>query len=488
MHIQERDDVRYYCIETHHGRLISSDVNYLLTQRSWPEDHYYVAAVVEYQVGGGLQRNLNKYAALIKEAAAEGADVIVFPENTLSSGYSSPVPINGALKNYPIPALSRHQYDNIDDSSYQLALGQRGEVQSVLTHQSEQKIVGRYTLSVLVTLSEAARENQIYVVANIRELLDCVFGGDDKGEICPNKKKYIFNSNIVFDRNGAVIDRYRKINLFHEFSTTPALVPDLGVFETDFGVKFGHFVCFDILFQKPALQVVQKLGLTDVIFTSMWFSEMPFLTGTCRHGGAATAHRSRMTTGMYLASIYITVQVQEEFAYTKNINLLAAGANYISQGSAGSGIYSGKAGALISIMPVTSTTRLLVTKVPKVPGKLNWAYSGPLHLSIDGRDDLHVAKDVSIPAHITKDYVYRAAAFDGVRLTGGDTTPTGGMRTCAVYACLNEDIDSCAIRKSREAYSTDWKLLRGDSRRRGKRTGSMIFKGAMNGITPTPSL
>lgn len=73
--------------------------------------------------------------------------------------------------------------------------------------------------------------------------------------------------------------RFRKINLFGEFSRTPALQPDLGVFNTDFGVTFGHFICFDLMFQVPAVQVVEKLNVTDVIFPTMWFSEMPYLTG-----------------------------------------------------------------------------------------------------------------------------------------------------------------------------------------------------------------
>lgn len=38
---------------------------------------------------------------------------------------------------------------------------------------------------------------------------------------------------------------------------------------------------------------------------------------------------------------------------------------------AGSGIFSGKAGALISLMTGVPTTKLLVAKVPKVPGQVN---------------------------------------------------------------------------------------------------------------------
>lgn len=40
----------------------------------------------------------------------------------------------------------------------------------------------------------------------------------------------------------------------------------------------------------------------------------------------------------------------------------------------GSGIYSGKAGALVSTMPGVPTTRLMVARVPKVPGEVILTY------------------------------------------------------------------------------------------------------------------
>lgn len=55
-------------------------------------------------------------------------------------------------------------------------------------------------------MSEAARSNQIYVVLNTRERVDCVVNANN--ETCPEAKQYIFNTNVVFDRTGAVIDRY----------------------------------------------------------------------------------------------------------------------------------------------------------------------------------------------------------------------------------------------------------------------------------------
>ena len=56
------------------------------------------------------------------------------------------------------------------------------------------------------------------------------------------------------------------------------LEPDISTFETDFNVTFGHFICFDLMFNRPSFDLLQK-GITNFIFTTMWFGELPFLTG-----------------------------------------------------------------------------------------------------------------------------------------------------------------------------------------------------------------
>ncbi|KPJ15957.1 Vanin-like protein 2 [Papilio machaon] len=378
--------------------------------KSTPQDDSYIAAVVEYEVNTNVSTNVHNYINLIKEAAEKNADIIVFPEMTLTRGQRRIlIPFHGILKTYPIPALNPDLYDEI-----------------------------------LVSMSATAREHQIYVVINVQEVMDC---NDAPDEYCPEKKEYLFNTNVVFDRNGAVIDRYRKINLFGEFTRTPALKPELGVFSTDFGVRFGHYICFDLMFQVPAVQVVQKYNITDVIFTTMWFSEMPYLTA---------------------------VEIQEAYTYAMNVNFLAAGANNVRVGSAGSGIYSGKAGSLISIMPGVPTTRLLVAKVPKVPGEIKEDYPGPIRDDPKALDSLVLISDPSLPSHTSRPLVsgsqeftlttnevsckftvklqlkdgeqgprYMALAKDGINTYSRKDL---GVANCAVVACKNDSIKSCPYR------------------------------------------
>ncbi|XP_049879631.1 vanin-like protein 1 isoform X2 [Pectinophora gossypiella] len=376
-------------------------------QKSTPQDDSYVAAVVEYQVLSNETINLQNYVRHIADAAQQGADIVVFPEMTLTRGSAVPVPIYTTLKDHPVPALRPDLYNE---------------------H--------------LVTISAAARANDIYVVINIQEELDCT---KDRGEECPEQKEYKFNTNVVFNRTGAVIDRYRKINLFGEFTRTPALKPDLGIFTTDFGVTFGHFICFDLMFQVPAIQVVDKYNLTDIIFPTMWFSELPYLTA---------------------------VQIQEAYAYAMNVNFLGAGANNVRVGSAGSGIYSGKAGALVSTMPGLPTTLLMVSRVPKVPGQVNFPVPGPIYDKPTDHDSLALITDPSLPSHVSQPLVegfqeftlvdqevsckftvrlnkregashqYRAFVQDGSN-TYSHRRRQIGVAGCVLTACTDRDAKSC---------------------------------------------
>lgn len=103
-------------------------------------------------------------------------------------------------------------------------------------------------------LSKAARDNQIYVLVNVVEKDFCTPGSDacKPPYNVQNDGYSLYNTNIVFDRKGRIISRYRKVNLFIEPSTNDPLDQPLPIFETDFGVKFGHFICYDILFKYPA--------------------------------------------------------------------------------------------------------------------------------------------------------------------------------------------------------------------------------------------
>lgn len=176
-----------------------------------------------------------------------------------------------------------------------------------------------------------------------------------------------YNTNVVFDRNGTLISRYRKFNLFGESVDKP-LKPAIVSFDTDFGVKFGHFICFDLAFRYPALELVRTQNVTDIIFPTMWFSEMPFLTAA---------------------------QIQQNWAYTNNVNLLAAGANNPDVGSTGTGIYARRKGPLVSVMEGVNRTTVYTASVPKKGlGDNIDIYPVVLRHSKEEMETLYLKKDV----------------------------------------------------------------------------------------------
>lgn len=408
-------------------------------QTSTPNSPTYVAAVVEYspETGGTpteiVTRNVANYVLYIRKAAEQGADIIVFPEIGLvayGSGtrYATPLPDPADMVN-PCNDIT----SNVTEA--------------------------------IRTLSCEARNQRMYVVVNVPEVAPC----DNSNSNC----SVYYNSNVVFDRNGTIVARYRKFNLFGEigFSKTPEA--EISILDTDFGVQFGIFTCFDLMFEKPAVQLVKEWGVKDIVFPTAWFSELPFLTA---------------------------VQAQASWSYGWDVNFLAAGYNDPSVGSAGSGIYAGKAGPIKSIMPTVPTTRLLVANVTKKTfqnSKSNlkhlssddniiekFPFKNPFSNSIDEKnsgilmwrdylepyetfflDEGHfvgekrlchneLCCDFHLDMHSVrqdqntsvKDYFYRLAVFDGIR---SFTYTTGGIQVCAVIFCTNSSLSSCG-------YEFEW--------------------------------
>lgn len=69
------------------------------------------------------------------------------------------------------------------------------------------------------------------------------------------------------------------MNLYMEPQFDNTKIPEIVTFDTDFGVRFGTFICFDILFAVPALNLTRIEGVSNIVYSTAWFSETPFLTG-----------------------------------------------------------------------------------------------------------------------------------------------------------------------------------------------------------------
>lgn len=137
---------------------------------STPQQSNYIAAVVEYKMShvgatkaAELTNRVNEYAELIKKAAAQNADIIVFPESALTE-----------------------------------------DEQAQIVPDADEKVTpcGNATYAVLSGLSCAVRDAKLYAVINLVMQRKC--DAKVNGKPC-NGTVSLYNTNVVLDRSGTVI-------------------------------------------------------------------------------------------------------------------------------------------------------------------------------------------------------------------------------------------------------------------------------------------
>ncbi|XP_063905156.1 vanin-like protein 2 [Zophobas morio] len=345
----------------------------------------YRGAVVEYSPTTAdspentILKNLNEYSTFIQRAKTQGADIIVFPEYGLTTMVADP-------------------------EGYAVALTPDAPI--------------------VTKLSTLAKQATIYLVVNLLEKVDT------------RTPKY-YNTNLVFDRNGNVIKKYRKINLFGEPNLAPGSSNQSTIFSTDFGVTFGIFTCFDILYTNPSRTVLTN-NITDVVYPTSWFSTMPF---------------------------YASLSVQHGYSTSTKVNLLAANLGEPQNTHGGSGIYLVDGTSNIHITDVASS-KLLIQDVPgkTVPQVVRDTNMSNYETLRDFRAaDYNFKKiDLSQTNQSTNicynefcctfdltvgesncDDVYKIMAFDGV--VPFDVS-TAHIRVCSLLLCANATNDSCGAR------------------------------------------
>lgn len=184
---------------------------------------------------------------------------------------------------------------------------------------------------ILHTLSCLAQNNGIVVVANMGSLEPCV---GKRG--CPEDGTLQLNTNVVFDKNGAILARYSKERLFFENGMDLPLEKQNPIFETEFG-KFAMFTSFDIMFKKMA-QTSRTADLDAIIFPNMWVNIAPF---------------------------YSSTQWFQAWAMGNNATLLAANLQIPGYLAVGSGIYRGLEGSIDSTFNPDGIPKLIVATIPK---------------------------------------------------------------------------------------------------------------------------
>lgn len=156
------------------------------------------------------EANLKKAVDLIRKSSSEGADLVVLPEM-----------FNCPYENEKFPLYAEHRDDSVT----------------------------------LRTVKEAARDYGVYLVA---------------GSIPESEGDKIYNTSIVFNRDGDLLGAHRKLHLFDVdvpdgicFKESDTLSPgdDFTILDTELG-KLGVVICYDIRFGE----LIRLMALEGVEF------------------------------------------------------------------------------------------------------------------------------------------------------------------------------------------------------------------------------
>lgn len=256
-----------------------------------------------------MNKNIDVLEKAIKLAAEQGAHIIVTPEDGIYGWIFTRETIYPYLEDIPDP-----------------------EVNWIPCR--DPKRFG-YT-PVQERLSCLAKDNSIYVVANIGDKKPC----NATDPQCPLDGRYQYNTNVVFDSEGRLKARYHKYNLFApEIQFDFPKDSELVTFDTPFG-RFGVFTCFDIFSYDPAVVTVKDFQVDSVLYPAAWYNTLPLLSAVPFHSAWARA---------------------------MGVNLLAANTHNTTMHMTGSGIYSPEAVGVYHYDMETDSGQLLLSELKSRP-------------------------------------------------------------------------------------------------------------------------
>mmetsp|Transcript_21353 Transcript_21353/g.36134 ORF Transcript_21353/g.36134 Transcript_21353/m.36134 type:complete len:415 (-) Transcript_21353:175-1419(-) len=208
----------------------------------------YVGAVAEHTTYMGktgdhpellLKKNLDIYEGLISIAAKNGANVLVFPEFGLTATAAA---TRSDL--YPFAEVIPEISDTL-----------------ICPCEQEDDFVSR---PILYRMSCAARKAKILVLVNTIDWQSCDPQDDAN---CPTDLHYQYNTDVLFDEQGYLVAKYHKSHEWPPFKPVydQPLNPSQVTYKSKFGVTFGLFICFDIVFDNPPQSLLAE-GVTHFLY------------------------------------------------------------------------------------------------------------------------------------------------------------------------------------------------------------------------------
>ncbi|XP_032956316.1 pantetheinase-like isoform X3 [Rhinolophus ferrumequinum] len=288
-------------------------------------------------------------------------------------------------------------------------------------------------------LSCLAKENSIYIVANIGDKKPC----NSSDPQCPSDGRYQYNTDVVFDSQGKLVARYHKQNLFMgEDQFNKPTESEVVTFDTPFG-RFGMFTCFDILFHDPAVTLVEDFHVDTIVFPTAWMNVLPHLSA---------------------------IEFHSAWAMGMGVNFLASNIHYPPKKMTGSGIYAPDSPRAFHYDMKTQEGKLLLSQLdshPYHPVLVNWtAYASGIEALSTGSQEFKsivffdeftflelrgVAGNYTVCqndlcCHLSykmsekrSDEVYALGAFDGLHTVEG----TYHLQICTLLKCKTMGLHTC---------------------------------------------
>src|SRR5581483_3505423 len=196
-----------------------------------------VAAVQCSSDLGNVAANTKKLSALVKEAASNGAKIVVLPETAVTGYLSQDLKTNWHVPTWPI----EKQFEGLDPAKH------------------AEEVPGPSTRH----FCKLAKELGIYLTIPLLEV-------DQKGAGGPR----YFNTVCLANPKGELVAHYRKLTPWPYPEKSWATPGDRGVqtYDTEFG-RVGLGICFDI---HTILEKYQGKGLWALLYPIAWVdSEHP---------------------------------------------------------------------------------------------------------------------------------------------------------------------------------------------------------------------
>ena len=258
-------------------------------------------------------------------------------------------------------------------------------------------------------LSCMAKRFSIYIVANLGAAQPC--GSSDPH--CPGDGQYQYSANVVYDSNGTFIARYFKQNLYqHEtpYFDKPQKV-DYTVFNTSFG-RFGTFSSYDVMFQEPAVILIQKEKINNIVSPTSWKDELPLLA---------------------------SIEFHSAFSMGMGINFLVANLHIPKYGYHGSGMYwpmgTSNDGVYYYNDTVNSTGKLLVHEVGTHAQSMDGAKTKRV-LTDDTRHHLKNHK-ATLATSENDDEIFKAVVNHDIYTMIPIRSSSGDTKVCQNELCCN---------------------------------------------------